>query len=445
MVKLVPFRQVGKRLWGEKMLALLALIAFAFPATLVFLHSYETSPIDEWVFVDYTDKVYEQGFVHEGERVGTYTIELMACQGVLPGSKFGVCGAGTANYADLPYSGLTAAAAYTPAYFFLTRTLGLPFQFLGAEALTAWRLTGAIWLVAGIVAFVALLRAWGVSDRRIFPLALVAIASPYVWWAHSFVSTDAPSLFIGALLLLTATQIRRRLLNPWWFVLIATIAVALKVTNLVGVGLAVTYIVAATMADLIKAKKREDGPKANLWQSFRVPAIAGLAGASAVASQIFWAKFISATAISGERVDQGISLQLNPTELSLQVVNFLPSVLSYSPFSGHGKDFIWVPLSWIPIAGVIGSFFLIRKWNEKSYVVLAILFSSVAMAPLLAISVQVAQGAYFQLSPRYGASLIPAFLLCVAFILRNHFARILIILYALGLFAVGIYVGITLI
>lgn len=443
-MKLTSTRGLLKKFISDHTLILLVSIAFLFPVSLTLLHSHETSPIDEWVFIDYTDKVFEQGYVREGERVGGFTVDLMACEGVLPGSKIGICGAGESNYAVLPYTGLTAAAAYTPTYFFLTRTMGIPFQILGADPLTSWRLTGALWLASGIFAFVKLLRLWGISNRVIIPLGLLVISSPFVWWAHSFVSTDAPSILIGAVLLIMATKIQRGQLNPWWLLPITSLAVAIKVTNLVSVGLVVVYLFGGILVELFRNRNTPNGWVQELKHRQKFLFAVVISALIPVLMQVAWAKFISATAISAERVDQGISMQLTATELSLQVVNFLPSSLSYSPFSGHGKDFIWVPLSWIPIAGVIGAFFLFNLRSEKKTVVISILLAALTMAPLLAIAVQIAQGEYFQLSPRYGASLIPAFMLCVAFILRNRFAQVVLALYAVLLFAVGLYAGITL-
>lgn len=426
------------RITADRTALFLGLIAFAFPTLLVALHSHATSPLDEWVFIDYVSKVFEQGFVHVGERVGEFTNTLMACDGVMPGGKFGDCSAGLpANYAALPYSGLTAAAAYTPAYFFATRLLGLPFQLVGIDPLTAWRMTGPIWLTAGVLMSIALLRRWNVANRVIWPLMLALIASPFVWWAQSFVSTDAPSIFIGALLLYLATRIRRGEIAPWWFVIAAIIASAFKVTNLVGIGLGVIYLVGSWVADrFIAARSAQTAQLSRPQMMLLVWPI--VAGAAATVLQVGWAKFIIATAVSSENVDQGIASPLSKSELATQVFNFLPSVLSYSPFSGHGKDFIFTPLSWLLIAGVIGAFFVVKKWNQRTEIVSAILLASLTMAPALAIAVQVAQGSYFQLSPRYGASLIAAFILCTAFILKNRIAQIGLSVYAGGLMLVGI-------
>lgn len=431
-----------RRILHDRVLIALLAVALMYPIVLVLIHSPATSPLDEWVFIDYLSKVFSQGFVRDGERVGELTNTVMSCYGVIPGGTFGTCGLDLqSNLSNLPYTGLTAAAAYTPAYFWVTRILGIPFQLIGIGEVEAWRLTGAIWLAAGIVVFVLLLRKWGIQDRVILPIGLLIIASPYVWWAHTFVSTDAPSLLVGAALLYLATMVRRGELRAWWLVPLAAVSVALKVTNLVGVGLMAVYLVGSWVVDTARSKFSDADGGSHLGVRGSVTSLVIwpiIAAVSAVLVQVGWSKFIAATAIAGDRANQGISSKLTLSELGLQATNFLSSVLSYSPFTGHGKDFLFTPLAWIVIAGAVGAFINLRKINEPSMVVTAILVSAIAMAPALAIAVQFAQGAYFQLSPRYGASLIPAFMLCLGFIMRNRIAGVLAAVYAGGLMFVGL-------
>ena len=439
-----------QRLLRDRVLIALLLVAIIYPGTIALIHSSETSVLDEWVFIDYTDKVFQEGYVKAGERVGEYTNEIMSCSGVIPGSTFGKCGASLPeNYKNLPYTGLTAAAAYTPTYFALTAAMGAPLRLVGVSPLDSWRLTGALWLAAAIAVFVALLRLWKVRDSAILPLGLLLIASPYVWWAHSYVSTDAPSLLIGALLLYLATKFRRGESTGWAIVLVSVVGSAIKVTNLVSVGLVVVYLLGSWLFSRFR-KTTKILPKNEISSSRS--GLENLTGifpakrifwpiAAAIASigiQIGWSKFITATAISTNQAEQGISSPLTLSELGLQTTNFLSSVWNYSPFLGHGIDFFFTPLAWIVIAGVVGSFFALKRVDDKSEIVTATLIAAVVMAPMLAIAVQVAQGAYFQLSPRYGASLLPAFLLCAGFLLRNIVMKWVLALYACGLFAVGV-------
>lgn len=439
-----------RRLFRDRVLIVLLLVAVIYPGTITLIHSSETSVLDEWVFIDYTDKVFREGYVKAGERVGEYTNEIMSCSGVIPGNTFGECGTALPeNYKNLPYTGLTAAAAYTPAYFAVTATLGAPLQLVGVSPLDSWRLTGALWLAAAMAVFVALLRLWKVRDSAILPIGLLLVASPYVWWAHSYVSTDAPSLLIGALLLYLATKFRRGASTGWAIVLVSVVGSAIKVTNLVSVGLVVVYLLGAWLLSLFRNKTKVLPSNAISSSLGGLDAPTGIfptkrivwpiaAAITSIGIQIGWSKFVSATAISTNQAEQGIGSPLTLSELGLQATNFLSSVWNYSPFLGRGIDFAFTPLAWVVIAGVVGSFFALKRVDDKSEIVTATLFAALVMAPLLAIAVQVAQGAYFQLSPRYGASLLPAFLLCVGFLLRNIVMKWLLAFYACGLFAVGI-------
>ena len=427
-----------KKKLQDPVLLILALLAFVFPASITLIHSPATSPLDEWVFIDYTSKVLDQGYVHDGERVGAFTNDVMACRGVMPGNTFGTCGADlAANYPNLPYSGLTAASAYTPLYFAVTRVLGAPFQLLGIDAVTSWRLTGGLWLAAAVIILILTLRRWRIPDGAIFPLGLLLIASPFVWWAHTFVSTDAPSLFMGGVLLYLATRIREGLNLGWALVLGSILATAFKVTNLVSVGLVAIYLIGSWVIAYLTRKRSDADPVPVLSPtSFIVwPVLAVLLS---VGVQWSWLKFISATSIPGERANQGISSPLSLSELGMQTTNFLSSVASYSPFSGHGHDFLFVPISWVLITGVLGSLFTLRSSELSWQIALATFVAAVAMAPLLAIAVQLAQGAYFQLSPRYGASLVPAFILSTGLILRNKVAQWGVAVYSGGLLLVGL-------
>lgn len=433
------------RLSRDRVLIVLLLVALIYPITITLNHSFGTSILDEWVFIDYTDKVLSEGYVKAGERVGAYTNEIMSCFG----GSFGDCGATLPdNYKNLPYGGLTAAAAYTPTYFAITAVLGAPLQLLGVSPLVSWRLTGALWLVAAMAVFVALLRLWKVRDSAILPIGLLIIASPFVWWAHTYVSTDAPSLLIGALLVYIATKFRRGESTGLALVFVSVVGSAIKVTNLVSVGLVVIYLLGAWLFSrfrkpiIVTSKSEISGfiiqheTYAGKFPTNKIvwPLAAAIAS---IGIQVGWSKFIAATAVSTIQAEQGIGSPLTIVELGLQTTNFLTS-FNYSPFLGRGFDFLFIPLAWVVISGVIGSFFALKRLDHKSEFVTATLIAALVMAPTLAVAVQIAQGAYFQLSPRYGASLLPAFLLCAGFLLRNIVMKWVIAIYACGLFVFGV-------
>ncbi|MDH6531774.1 hypothetical protein M2119_000011 [Aurantimicrobium minutum] len=402
-------------------MTVLVTIGLLAPASFALIHNLETSPLDEWVFVDYTEKALRQGFVHRGENVGLYTAELMACHGVIPGSTFGECGSGQEIYSKLPYGGRNGAADYTPVYFWSTAILGGGIQLLsGLDQLTSWRMTGALWLSGAMLMMYLLFRRWKIPNGTTLVLGLLVIGSPYTLWANTFVSTDAPSLFIGATLLYLATRIRAGDLSPWWLVIASPIALAFKVTNMAAIGLAVTYLIGSWVVQLIRRKNTSGHTKLAITSGLSAPILALVASA---ALELGWLQVLKLTAIPTPPVDQGISTPLTPQELGLQATNFLSSSLSYSPFSSLDFGFIWAPLSWICITGVIGAALILRKWNKRAEVSIAIGIAAVAMAPALAIIFWAVNHSYFQLSPRYGASLSIAFMLSAAFLVRNNLAR----------------------
>ena len=418
---------------------LIALGVFT-PATVTLIHNAETSPLDEWVFIDYTSKVFSQGIVLRGERVGQYTADLMACTGVVPGATFGECGTGEAIFAELPYAGRNGAADYTPTYFWLTALAALPFQLVGIDELTAWRLTGAIWLGAAMAMFYLLLRRWKVPDATILPLGLIVIGSPFVWWANSYVSTDAPAVFIGASLLYLATRIVAGDWSAWWLVIAAPIATAFKVTNLVGVGLAVVYLVGTWLVKQIR--QRGQATRSRGWVAGLLAPFTAILAAAAV--PLAWSRFLAATALPAPAVDQGVSVPLTLSELGLQATNFIGQTLSFNPLYGLGFDFAWSPLGWLSVTGVFGAAFMVKRWSPRAEVAVATAIAAVTMAPMFALGLYGLSGSYFQLSARYGASLIPAFMLSLGFVVRNTWARWLIGSYGALLILSGLAIAIRL-
>lgn len=421
----------------------LVMVGFLAPTTLALIHSQATSPLDEWVFVDYTQKVFTQGYVRRGERVGTFTANLMACSGSIPHNTFGKCGSGEAIYSELPYGGQTGAADYTPAYFWVTAAVGGGIHLItGINELTSWRITGAFWMAAAMLMLWLLFRRWKIAETTTLVLGLLVIASPYSMWANSFVSTDAPALFIGASLLYVATRIRFAEISPWWLLVVAPIAMAFKVTNLVAVGLVAIYLFGSWLIGAIRKRTAyRDLPSISLRAGVIAPGL--MLGLSA-AVPIVWSKFLAATALPVPSQDQGISSAFTINELGLQATNFIGQTLTYNPLMNYGFDFLWAPITWVSIAGIVGAVFMQKRWSLRAEMASAIAIAAVVMAPVLAIALWLTTHNYFQLSPRYGATLIPAFMLSAAVIVRNNYSRWIIGSYAVLLIASDVVMSVHL-
>lgn len=415
--------------WATSLLVLLSLLV---PALLVTIHSPKTSPVDEWVFIDYTSKVLSQGFVREGERVGEFTANLMACDGVFTGGIFGKCGGGSANLDELPYGGINAAAAYTPLYFASTAIFAMPLTWAGVDPLIAWRMTGSIWLCGAMVFFIAALRRFGASEITIFSSGLLLISAPLIWWSNTFVSTDSPSTFFGIAMFYFALRGIRGEGNQWVLALVLAAGVLFKVTNLVAVGFIGTYALALFFTTLIGENRQSaDRQKLRKGASRTLFTVVG-SGMSAIALIIVWQRFIRENAVPGPTLDQGISADLNFTELASQAFSFLPMAATVTPFSGKGVDFLWAPLGLLLVAGVVGVILSSAHSQQERLLAGSTFVASLITAPLLGIAIVVATGSYFQMPPRYGAALVPLFLISLSFLLRERLSNFLAI-------SVGIY------
>ncbi len=431
------WRVQARRHWVAIALIISALIV---PTSQTLLHSLKTSPVDEWVYIDYTDRVFTDGRAKAGGVASEYTTKIMACHGVMQWEEgkrtFGDCSA--PEVSALPFKGHPTAASYTPLYFWVTATLGAVIQFAtGVEPLVAWRLTGAFWLAAAMLFIYLLFKRWRVPDLTILVTGMMIISAPYTWHAHTFVTTDAPNLLVGAAVLYLATRIRRGQISVGWLLLVIPVAVALKGTNLVAVGLALVYLMLSWVGDVVLARS---GPSARpQWRQLGIGvAVASATLAITVLGQMAWLRFVEMTAVGPYRADQGIDIAMSKSELTLAALRFLPSAMAYNYFLGDPPySQLKTPIKWLCVAGVLGLFFLVKRWGRVAELAYAIALSSILMAPALAIALQITTGTYFTMPSRYGASLIPAFMLATALILRNKVAHWLIAALAVGYVGVG--------
>lgn len=419
-------------MWG------LIVVAAVYLTAITLMHTSATSPIDEWVYIDYLVKIPQQGIVIGGEHVGAETLTLMSCHGTSPFGPIGTACGTPPQYADFPNRGKTTADTYSPVFFYLTYAMGwLLGHVMPLSELTSWRLTGLAWIVAGLVMFWMLLRAWNVGKLAIFALGLAFVASPFAWWTYTYVSTDAPSFFLGALLFLLATRTVRSGARTWPVVLVSVLAVAVKASNLIGVGAVVLYLGAEFIASAWR--QRRTGVDVPLpWRWIVV------ATSSLVASGIViwgWNAVSRALADGAVVADQGIATPLTGTELLMQLTNFLPGVIQSSAISEYMPGFVYAPLGWLTVAGVLGAAFVAHRGAETNALVVSTVVSAALAAPVIAVVIYATTGTYFQIPSRYGATALPVFLLCAGLLVRNRWMSGTIIFYAASLCGVGLWLS----
>jgi hypothetical protein len=432
------FRAWLKFRWVPVILTIIALLSMG--AT-VAGHSRAMSPIDEWVYLDYLQKVPTQGMVFKGEEMTQEALSYMACHGqALQGRIWDLECDSSHDRMDFPYTGITSADAYTPLFFIPTSLIGYAAHFVtGIDIVAAWRWATSLWLVAGLLMFVALLRLFRVPNLVQFALGLLLIGSPFSYWTFSYVSTDAPALLMGGMLLYFAIMHLRGQMPAWPILLASVAAVALKFPFILGVMLVSLLFV---IEWIIRARDSA-GPQKRVWRTMfqrknLVLPMWGVVFVGAGALFAFlWLRLVSLLAVSAERAAQGVDVDVTIYEVMRLMTSFAPLSLLHrlgTPEVG-GFDaipvpsFALVPLGWILIAGILTAFWGLTRTSKNRALVLAIAISVVSFGIILAVAVRFTQGLYFTLGARYAAILSIGLLLMVALQIRNKWATWIIIGY----------------
>ncbi|MDJ0350962.1 hypothetical protein [Cryobacterium sp. PH29-G1] len=423
----------------------LVMVALGVSGTVAVVHTDQMSPVDEWVYIDYLEKLPTQGIVHRGEDIGAAALDQMACSGVkIYGPMGPPCGSDyEAHIRDFPYQGQTSADLYTPIYFGATWVVGGAIHLLtGTDQVTSWRLTGALWQALSMVLMFFLFRLWNVRPLATLALGLAVIASPFSWWTYSYVNTDAPSFALGVLLLLATTKFIRGHWSGWWIVAVSALAMGIKATNILGICAVGLYLVVQWLYERRSITWRglkTTRPELPARSWFALPGFALAAGAAGAVVTGVWTVIRSMVALT-DSPDQGTTVPFGPVELTDQLINFLPNTIAANvdlvgttALAYPVPAIMSVPLTFLTVAGVIGAFWTLRKGSAEVPVVTAIAIASIVAAPFLALVLFTTQGAYFPLPPRYGASILGGMLLLAGMTMRFRPAIWATLAYSAGL------------
>lgn len=439
------FLRWGKANWVA---IALVLVAVVYGGAVTVLHDEAISPIDEVVYLDYTYKVFDQGMLQTGEKFGDEVAQVIACEGVVPHGTFGqVCGSNTTDFDELPNQGYTTGASYLPVYFWITRIVGDPLhEVFGIGEVTAWRLSGLLWLSLGLIAFVGLLRRWEIPNIAILAVGVMFVASPFAWWTYTYLSTDVTAFLLGSLMLSATIDAVRGRRSGWLLLPLAVLAVAFKITNLLVLGLVLLYLIIHTSAEIFRRRKHAarlsestiDAAR-SLWRPW-FPIAVSVAVAAAL--QVAWMKILPLLAATNVQVDQGVAEPFGVGEALRLAVSGLEGTITHNPAAGifPGAPFasIYAPMGWICVGAVVGAL-MVFKWKpDRGPLIWAVAIASVTVLPALAIVMYVMTNSYFPLPARYAAGILPGILLVAALMLRNRLTAILILIMSGGMMAVGL-------
>ena len=394
------------------------------------------SPVDEYSYIDYVDKVPDQGVVRQGEEIGPFARNYYLCHGIelfrgtpeyeLFAPRKDLCGDREAlsTFDGFPQGGRVSADIYTPIYFAVTWVLARPLDWVGIDdRVQAWRLTGAVWLaLAAVLLYFGAMR-WGARRSAAWAIAMTMVASPVALWSNTYVSTDATGLFAGSLMLFLAAGAIRGRPRPALLALASVFVTLLKLQNFFAVA-----AVALCLIIVALARHRQDSSRR--WRSVvRSPVVVGALAAvgASMVGQAMWLAIRSRLS-TAPSPDLGVSVPYTLRRTLIDMTNFLPGSLDTSASGQEGDvaQYLFVSvLKLLVVGGVVGAVFLLPRLDPAAAMAASAIGIAVVGPPVLATAAMVMSGEYVPPVFRYGIPLIPIYLMLSARMIsqRPRFCR----------------------
>lgn len=268
--------------WWRVIVPPLLIVLVALVNVGLHVHSYRLiGPVDELQHIDYLYKAPH--VVRSGDRIGQDAMRQEACRGLdyhpftLPACST------TAQYKPSQFqeNGYNTAAVNTPLYYSVTKAAGLAIMALisSHDLVQGGRLAGGLWLAAGLLLTYAAARRLGAS-RWVSTAVLATVAClPAVVYPSAVISPDAATFAVGGGTLLAVLWWEERPARRWpVLALVTALGLAIKLTNVTIVAVAVLYIAFRVIPVW------RSGVRGNRWVSLRAPmiAVAAMAGVAVV-------------------------------------------------------------------------------------------------------------------------------------------------------------------
>jgi hypothetical protein len=428
LTKLFDLRASARKLRTSAdwlLIGLLVLASLASAGVHVSKHT-TVSPIDEYVYIDYLDKVPSQLVVHRGEETGEFARKYLACHGVRLLGEYpeAMCKAASteADEEIYPNDGYTSADIYTPLYFATTWLVAQPLMFFGADLVQAGRLVGGIWLALAAVVLFMSLRRLLLARSLAAAISLLAVGSLPAYWSNTYVSTDATGLAAGAVMLYVGVRVLNRDISSVWL-LVAGVAVTLfKLQNLIAaVPIALVLLVNGWQSSRVQSE-HSFARKTVTWCRQRDVLVSLSTLVVALAGQGMWYLLRSVSEVGGS-FDQGVSSQLTFTALARELFKFMPN-LAVGAANPEVLGPVGIVIAGVgtlaTVGGVIGLIGASEKRSFESRLAVSTLTTATLGAPALALASYVFAGAYVDLVPRYGIALFPIALACAGLLFRKR-------------------------
>lgn len=413
----------------ERRASLFAAVAVtAFACLIVVLHVADytrLSPYDELQHYDYLTRVVRDGdIVRRGDLFGQEALHTEACQGLDGALDIPPCGRASYRPQDFQERGFNTAYIHPPVYYAISGSIAAGLSWVvGSDSLfTTGRLSGVVWMAGAMILTWLAMAELGVTwTRRAVALLFVATA-PVVMETTATINPDATALFAGAAVLLAVLRWERG--GRWWpAALTATLALALKSTNVVALGLGIVYV-AIRHVQQGRDTRWGTSDRAALRNSL-VMVGSMLAGAAAVA--LVWVAY-SSSAARVPLLDIPMAAQFHVDSLSVrQLFANLDSGITAltTPYVPAEMHTLWID----QVSILVDRFFLIGvgiaayaspAGSRMRALAVAAIVACCAVGPVFVLANFVLQETYVGIPRRYGLSIVPALAVALTVVLAHR-------------------------
>jgi hypothetical protein len=440
----VPTGRAGSG-WWRRAWPYLVVVTVALAGSALHTARYAVlSPFDESRHLDYMARIYEDGYVVKlGDKLADTAMRLEACRGVdVPDYVPPPCATRRFDPVAFRDEGYNNAVNNPPLYYLVTGGVASAADGIGLSdsILDPARLMGGVWLAAGLAMVVFAGDCLRVRRVPLVAAAVIFALAPEPLFMAATVNADSAAVFAGALTLVVGLAWERRRLPVAWLAVVGVLVAALKMTNLIGVGIVVLWF----LTQAVRVRGRDPGTgrttREYLW------AVALLVG-GAVGMTLLW------IAIAGARATidalalpsnaqfyepgfpwQAFALRQNVFSLFPPLGGLRPPVLAT-----RLNDTIAYASGWL--AGAVVIVAALRFDARRRLVTLGAWTGAVLLVagPGFILSTWVVNRVIFQPVARYGLSAIPMLILATGAIVRGRVGTVL--LAAFALLAAGTVLG----
>ena len=422
--------------------ALTALVVLTGAATaLVVQHvaAYRTlSPVDEVMHLDATIKAPRA--IPAGELLGEQAMRAAACRRLDSPYEPPPCGAEVLDPAAYQAGGFNTAYIHPPAFYRATHWLADRIAIRwGTDDVDSAGRAGVCGLAAGWCRLFGPARRRGAPTEAAAGVALLVAAWPPVWYSSSVVSPDATSLPVGAAVLYAAVAWGRSPFAVLVLPLAGWLAVSVKLTNVLVVGVACGYLL---LSALFRAG-------AGRWRRVltAVGASALLAGTAVVTAQaVERAMNDRALLPIGMLSTSYYTDDLSAGQVLAQWSHFLPptTIAHAAPFLRDGETGALVATisaltGGLLLAGLLAA--LAGAGRVATTVALPTVAVMVGGVPLYALANYAATHGFFSVSARYGYALLPCSAAVLAAVVPDRRLARALLLLGVAVTATGIGVA----